>query len=131
MDAVCLALDKKVAKRLRRLTGCGAVYAYEDCALQTFRTAREKGIARIYDLPIGYWRVAQEIYAEERERQPEWAGTLTGARDSAEKLARKEEELSLAQRVVVASSFTKATLEKAPVKATLEVIPYGAPPCDC
>jgi alpha-maltose-1-phosphate synthase len=127
IDAVCLALDKKVAKRLRRLTSCRAVYAYEDCALQTFRAARDKGIACIYDLPIGYWRVGQEIFAEEREREPEWAGTLTGARDSAEKLARKDEELSLAQRVVIASSFTRATLEKAPVKGTIEVIPYGAP----
>jgi glycosyltransferase involved in cell wall biosynthesis len=128
VDAVCAALDKKVAGRLRRIANCAAVYAYEDCALQTFRAAREEGVARIYDLPIGYWRVGHAIFAEECEREPEWASTLTGTRDSAEKLARKDEELRLAQRVVIASSFTKATLENAPVQATIDVIPYGAPP---
>ena len=107
MDAVSTSLDKKVAARLRQIDNCKLVYAYEDAALQSFRAAAERGIARVYDLPIGYWRVARQIFAEEMEREPEWAVTLTGMRDSEEKLARKDEELQLAQRVVVASTFTK------------------------
>jgi starch synthase len=128
IDAVIRDLDRKVAHRLRHLENCDLVYAYEDGALETFRVAKGRGVHRVYDLPIGYWRIAQRIYAEECEREPEWAETLTGIRDSDEKLARKEEELSLADRVVVASSFTKQTLGAArSFVADVNVIPYGAP----
>jgi starch synthase len=72
--------------------------------------------------------VAQRIFAEEREREPEWATTLTGTRDSAEKLARKDEELCLARRVIVASTFTKSTLADSPHQREVSVVPYGAPP---
>jgi alpha-maltose-1-phosphate synthase len=128
IDAVFSNLDRKVATRLRELPDCNLVYAYEDGALETFRAAKTRNVSRVYDLPIGYWKVAQEIYAEEREREPAWAMTLTGARDSEEKLARKDEELQLANRVVVASSFTKETLRTASVAVDVQVIPYGAPP---
>lgn len=128
IDAVLQSLDRKVAARLNQLDHCDLVYAYEDGALQTFRAAKARGMPRVYDLPIGYWRVAQKIYAEEREREPEWAVTLSGARDSEEKLARKEEELHLASRVVVASSFTKETLRAARFTADVTTAPYGAPP---
>ena len=127
IDAVFAGLDRKVAGRLRELADCRAVYCYEDGALETFRAAQERNLPRLYDLPIGYWRVAQQIYAEERTREPEWAVTLSGIRDSAEKLARKEEELKLATSVVVASSFTKETLRAAEFTAGVTVIPYGAP----
>ena len=128
IDAVFSDLDRKVADRLRQLTDCSLVYAYEDGALETFRAAKMRNIWRVYDLPIGYWKVAQQIYAEEREREPAWAVTLTGARDSEEKLARKDEELRLADRVVVASTFTKETLRAAGLAVDVRVIPYGAPP---
>ena len=137
IDAVFRELDRKVADRLRKIdppsqssgvTGsCRAVYAYEDGALESFRAAQDRGLKRIYDLPIGYWRVGQKIFAEEKEREPEWAPTLTGTLDSAEKLARKDEELRLADRVIVASSFTKQTLSEAPLTAKIDIVPYGAP----
>lgn len=130
IDAVLNDLDKKVAERLRQMETSEAVrliYAYEDAARESFRAADEQGVARVYDLPIGYWRAAQRILAEEKERKPEWASTLTGLRDSEEKLARKEDELRLAQRVVVASTFTKDTLLESPTSAKIDVIPYGAP----
>ena len=127
MDAVSIALDKKVAARLRKIDNCKLVYAYEDAALQSFQAATERGFFRVYDLPIGYWRAAQRILAEEKEREPEWAPTLTGVNDSDEKLARKDTELQLAQRVVVASTFTQKTLAEAPLEARIDIIPYGAP----
>jgi starch synthase len=127
IDSVLQDLDRKVARRLRDGKKFSAVYAYEDGALNSFRAAKELGVHRIYDLPIGYWRAAQQIYAEEREREPEWAATLTGTRDSEEKLARKEEELQLAERVVVASNFTKQTLKGADFAGAISVIPYGSP----
>ncbi len=127
IDNVLLDLDRKVAARLRSGRKFSAVYAYEDGAAESFRTAKDCGIRRIYDLPIGYWRVAQQIYAEEREREPAWARTLTGIGDSNEKLTRKEEELKLAERIVVASTFTRETLSHGHFEGTVDVIPYGAP----
>jgi alpha-maltose-1-phosphate synthase len=129
IDAISRALDRKVASEIARAAKfVAAVYGYEDCALETFSAAQKRGFTRIYDLPIGYWRAAQRIFAEECEREPEWATTLTGMGDSAEKLARKDEELRLADRVVVASTFTKTTLAQSSHARGVSVIPYGTPP---
>jgi len=76
--------------------GLKAVYAYEDCALKSFQKAKKWGIQCIYDLPIGYWRAAHQIFEKERTMQPGWACTLAGLSDSTDKLARKDEELMLA-----------------------------------
>jgi glycosyltransferase involved in cell wall biosynthesis len=127
IDVVIRDLDRQVARRLRESRKFMAVYAYEDGAAESFRAATDCGVHRIYDLPIGYWKAAQQIYAEEAEREPEWAGTLTGIRDSAEKLARKEAELKLAECVVVASSFSRQTLQDAGFAGAIRVIPYGSP----
>ncbi|PYK42515.1 MAG: glycosyl transferase family 1 [Verrucomicrobia bacterium] len=128
IDAISAALDRAVAAEVGKSENCKLVYAYEDCATATFAAAEHCRIPRLYDLPIGYWRVAQHVFAEECEREPEWAPTLTGMRDSNEKLARKDEELRLATHVVVASTFTKSTLAQTPHQRPITVIPYGAPP---
>jgi starch synthase len=127
IDDVNIDLDRKVAARLRSIDNFKLVYAYEDAALESFRAAQESGIHRVYDLPIGYWRAAQRIFAEEAQRKPEWASTLTGTRDGEEKLARKDDELRLAERIVVASTFTKKTLAGSPAQARIDIIPCGAP----
>jgi glycosyltransferase involved in cell wall biosynthesis len=128
IDAISAALDRAVAAEVEKNENCKLVYAYEDCAIATFAAAERRRIPRVYDLPIGYWRVGQRIFLEESEREPEWTPTLTGARDSHEKLARKDEEARLATRVVVASTFTKSTLTQATHQRPVTVIPYGAPP---
>jgi len=128
IDAISAALDRAVAAEVGKNASCKLVYAYEDCAIATFAAAERRRIPRVYDLPIGYWRAGQRIFVEESEREPEWTPTLTGARDSHEKLARKDEELRLATRVVVASTFTKSTLAQAPHQRPVTVIPYRAPP---
>jgi len=128
IDAVYRSLDRVVAERVLRTEGISAVYAYEDGAAETFRAAKERGLQCIYDLPIGYWRTAHALYDEEKMREPQWAVTLTGTLDSPEKLARKDEELRLADTVVVASSFTKKTIESAPFQGKpVHIIPYGSP----
>jgi alpha-maltose-1-phosphate synthase len=128
IDAISAALDRAVAAEVGKNANCKLAYAYEDCAIATFAAAERRRISRVYDLPIGYWRAGQRIFVAESEREPEWTPTLTGARDSREKLARKDEELRLATRVVVASTFTKSTLAQAPHRRPVTVIPYGAPP---
>ncbi len=143
VDAVFRGLDRKsrsvsrkidlsfqtpVGSDLRRGKQCNARFTLMKTARQkSFRAARDRNLQRIYDLPIGYWRVGQRIYAEEAEREPEWVTTLTGTLDSAEKLARKDDELRLATRVIVASTFTKQTLADSPCTAKIDIVPYGAP----
>lgn len=128
VDAVYRSLDKKVATQLLGAPEIEAVYAYEDGALTTFRVAQRLAIKTIYELPIGYWRAGRELMEEEADLQPEWAMTLPGNIDSAQKLHRKDEELALASHIVVPSEYVRRTLSKAPqVNATVSVVPYGAP----
>lgn len=127
VDAVYRSLDRQVARRLERLPHIDAVYAYEDGALETFRAAKRLGIRCIYDLPIGYWRASKRILGEVARNSPEWAWSMPGLSDSPEKCARKDDELRLADLIIVASSFTKKTLEEAPFPlAPIHVIPYGS-----
>ena len=70
-----------------------------------------------------------KLLNEERERFPDWASTLINFEDSEEKLNRKDQELSLADVIIVASTFTATTLLEYPGKLPpVEVIPYGFPP---
>jgi glycosyltransferase involved in cell wall biosynthesis len=122
-------LDLAVARQLPRLTELQGVYAYEDAAAFSFRAAEKLGLKRFYDLPIGYWQAGQDIQKEEAELNPEWAVTMPAIQEPAEKLARKDEEIQQADRIFVASHFTRQTLHKIPdLKTPVHVIPYGAPP---
>lgn len=128
VTGVYQALDQQVARRLPRIAGLQGIYAYEDGAVASFNEARSLGIKTFYDLPIGYWRAARRILGEEAELSPEWASTLRGNHDSPAKLARKDQELALADTVIVASSFTRKTLTEAPVSTgDIVQVPYGAP----
>lgn len=129
VDAVYHALDRAVAHRLRRRgKEFSAVYAYEDGARDSFLEARRRGMHTFYDLPIGHWRAARTLLLEEAEREPEWADTLAGNRDSPAKTERKDAELALADVVFVASTFTRRTLAEAgEFKGTVVVVPYGSP----
>ncbi|MGE5944869.1 MAG: glycosyltransferase family 4 protein [Flavobacteriales bacterium] len=130
VDAVYQSLDKKVASSLKKasINGVDAIYAYEDGAFHTFKEAKKQGMTCLYDLPIGYWKTARALLSEEIERWPEWQATLQGFNDSDKKLHRKDEELALADRIFVASSFTAKTLENySGSLAPIKVIPYGFP----
>lgn len=125
VDAVWRETDRRAAARLE---GAGAAYAYEDGALETFREAGRRGIARFYDLPIGYHEAAQRLFQEERELMPEFASSLTGLRDSPEKLERKREELALADTVIACSPFVAETLAAAGAPpGKIRLVQFGAP----
>lgn len=131
VDAVVQNLDRHVASHLEKMAAKGsqAVYGYEDTAILSFQEAKRIGLKCLYDLPIGYWRAAHRIFKQEEERWPQWASTLIGLQDASKKLQRKDDELSLADAVFVASSFTKKTLDDyAGPLAPVTVIPYGFPP---
>lgn len=69
MDNICHDLDNQVAKYVQKNKGkISGVYAYEDCALKTFSTAKNNAIKCIYDLPIGYWRSMRSLLNEEQTK---------------------------------------------------------------
>ena len=128
-DAVYHSLDRRVACRLSHVPGARAIYAYDDGALESFGAARKRGLKCIYDHPIAYFRKVRQLQDEEAALHPEWACTLASLADSPEKLDRKDQELALADLVIVPSTFSKRTLlEGIDLKQPVEVIPYGAPP---
>jgi glycosyltransferase involved in cell wall biosynthesis len=130
VDAVTRYLDKKVAASLTkaRNKGVGGVYAYEDAATLSFHEAKRLGLKCFYDLPTGYWRAKLRILELEKQRFPEWQNTFLGLRDSQEKLARKDEEIRLADRIFVASQFTAHTLKDFPgTLPPVDIVPYGFP----
>lgn len=132
-NSVNINMDKHVASGLNRAAkkGVKAVYCFEDVASFSFRKAKSLGLKCLYELPIGYWRTMHRLLNSEKERWPEWAITLTGFMDSEAKLLRKDDELRLADRIYVASSFTAHTLQEFPgTLAPIEVIPYGFPSVD-
>lgn len=128
IDEVYRSLDRTVADYASTHANLSGVYCYEDGALSSFQEAKKAGLACIYDLPIAYWRTVHRIIGEEKERLPEWACTLDGLRDQKEKLQRKDEELHLADTVVVPSNFVRDSLPQDVLEQKrVEVVPFGSP----
>ncbi|MDO9372925.1 MAG: glycosyltransferase family 4 protein [Ferruginibacter sp.] len=129
--AVTRNLDKKVAGSVKnaKQKGLSGIYAYEDGAVQSFRAAKKLGLQCIYDLPTGYWRAKLKILEAEKLKFPEWQNTIRALIDSEQKLSLKDEEIALADKIIVASRFTASTLSHYPAKLPpVHIVPYGFPP---
>lgn len=130
VDAIYRRLDLQVKNDLEAgRTRPTAIYSYDDCAFHCFKAAGKLGIKRIFELPTVYYRAVEEMIRMERELNPEWITCLSGVNDSAEKLARKDEELRRADAVFVASSYCAETLKffPEPLNKPVYTINYGAP----
>jgi alpha-maltose-1-phosphate synthase len=121
------SFDSSVARRLREID-VNAVYAYEGGALKTFRQARQRGITTLYDLPSAYWYWERDLLREEATRNPEMASVLPKLADSDAHMREKDEELALADCIIVASQHVRRTLAGVVPKEKILVVPYGAPP---
>lgn len=127
-DWVYTSIDRHAARHCLDPAAIQAIYAYEDGALESFRVAAARGIARIYDLPIVVHERSREIQREEAERFPDLRPALDSLHEPAAKAARKDEELRLAQHVIAASSVTRDSLVAIGIDPDkISVIPYGAP----
>lgn len=125
-DLIYASLDRHVASH--HLQGLDAIYAYEDGAAATFYAAKQQGILCLYDLPIVFYPTSHKIQAEEAERCPDLAPALDAVQEPAWKLERKQQEIQLADRIFVPSSFVQNSLLEAGVKQeNISVIPFGAP----
>ena len=125
-DAICAALDGAVARTLAHGPMPDAVYAVDNCALQTFRAAKMRGVRRIYEMPIGYARAGSALRDEEIAAEPLWGQTLASASDSETLMAKKDEEIATANVVIAPSLFVARTLETSPARKVV-VVPYGCP----
>jgi len=119
--------DQRVARRLSQLQ-VDAVYAYEGGALNTFRQAKRMGVKTIYELPSSYWYWEHELLQAEAHRNPEFAGLLPKLKDSVAHMRWKDEELQLADVVIVPSEHVRQTLAGVVPDERIRVIGYGAPP---
>ena len=131
IDSVYRRADKQTAKSVAgaKNRGVDGIYAYEDGALASFLAAKAEGIKCIYDLPIAYWKLGRRLMTEEAERLPEWAPTLGGGiSDSIEKLSRKDQELDLADMIVVPSDFVAKSLPQNVQARNVVIAPFGSPP---
>lgn len=119
--------DGQVARRVRT-TKLDAVYAYEGGALMTFREARKAGVATFYELPSSHWYWENKLLAEEAERNPQFAGLIPKLKDSPRHMEWKDEELRLADFVIVPSHHVRDTLAGVVPEEKIRVVGYGAPP---
>lgn len=127
---VARELDRAVAKRIANgAITADAVYSYELCARHVFEAARQRSMKRFYELPTAYWRFVRDLLETERELQPAWASTIKALSDSPAIRAQKDDELAAANHIVVPSDFVRSTLAAhGQLRASIDVIPYGAPP---
>lgn len=121
--------DLAIARRLADPRGgWRAVHGYFDTALHSFRLARRRGVRTIYELPTPYWRAVAQWLEPERHRRPEWAPTLPSPASLEAAGPQRDEELQLADLVVVPSTLVQDSLQWAPAfKAPVVVVPYGCP----
>lgn len=130
VDAVYHKADKSAAAGIARAQNerVDAIYAYEDAALESFKAASLAGLKCIYDLPIAHWATGRRLMNEESERLPAWSRTLGGGiSDSLAKLERKDQELMLADMVVVPSGFVRDSLPEFARSKNIVVAPFGSP----
>lgn len=123
---LCVSLDHHVAKQ--HLTELDAIYSYEDIAATTFQMAKLRGVYRLYELPVVFYKTNCAIQTEEAERFPELTSALHAVQEPLWKRQRKEQEIQLADHIFVASSFSKQSLVEVGVSPDkISVVPYGAP----
>jgi glycosyltransferase involved in cell wall biosynthesis len=121
------SLDRNIEEKLHRFS-CSILHAYEDGAASSFVRAKELGIHRSYELPIAHWATSRRLLAEEAERFPRWEPTLESTREPEEKLARKEEELALANCITCPSEFVLQSIPPEIRKKTpCQIAPFGSP----
>ncbi len=121
---VCTTLDARVAAAIPR-SSSRAVYTYAGTALKTFPAAHCQGMKCIYELPGGHWHFDAALMREEAALQPEYASTMEILNRSEKLLADADEELAMADAVIVPSHFIQRTLKGSIPAEKLFVVPYG------
>jgi glycosyltransferase involved in cell wall biosynthesis len=119
-------VDRFGASRVTRNTT--AILAREDACLESFSSARESGIPRLYQLPTAHHEFIQTLLRQESAIFPDAMNVGELNHDFApQRLARKRAELDLATHILCPSSFVQNTLLQAGISASrCTTIPLGA-----
>jgi starch synthase len=115
----------RTMRRECRRSAVTTVHAYEDCSLLQFFEAKRLGKACIYDMPIGYYSAFEKTQAELTRIYADWlpTGGLLSSRYVRPK--QKRQEMSLADLVLVPSTFVANTIREFHPDKRIEIAPYG------
>lgn len=108
-------------KKIRTFIG------YPNASLRSFTKIKQWDGHCILDLPIGYYKEAEEILEAEKKLHPEFADSITYTSFDETYKKRVDAELTLADNIVIPSDFAKRTLVKHGFdESKLRLIPYGS-----
>jgi glycosyltransferase involved in cell wall biosynthesis len=127
--SINISINKKVAKYIsKKYKTIDAVYCYTHGALEIFKVCKTHNIKCFYELPIEYYKNLIEIIQKEKKENSLWANDIHTYNKS-ENLHIIDEELNLADCIIVASTYLQKSLIKFGFnKEKIHVVPYGFPP---
>jgi glycosyltransferase involved in cell wall biosynthesis len=121
------AFQKGTKRFLLEHPDVGVVIAQYTAAADTFRQCPE-GVLRILNYPIAHHRWLMRAMQEEANRNPTWKALLQGHDFTPQQLKSLDEEIEMADTILVPSSFAARTFVESGVSPSkLCVIPLG---CD-
>lgn len=101
------------------------LWGYDTSSLEVFRWAKRRGIRCILDQTIGHCASLNRVMLVEQARNPEFFSS-SYVPVSAEAVDRQNEELELADLIVVGSEFCAGTLVENGCKPSkIRIVPYG------
>jgi glycosyltransferase involved in cell wall biosynthesis len=126
--ALRLMTERAVARAAARLVErAEQVVASYHVALPAFQRARERGRTTLLNYPIAHHRWQYRFYAEQAERNPEFAAALPQFGDREQHAATLDAEIELADLVLVGSRFARDSFVSEGIAPDrIRVIPYGA-----
>lgn len=118
-----ITFDRRVSRYLR--PEVDVVLGYQGATTATFRRARELRVATVLDYPIAHYAITESLLEEEARLAPEYAPTLNLRRYPEWLRSRYEEEIALADRIIMVSLQHQRTFEEAGVDpARMFIVPW-------
>lgn len=114
-------IGRWAGREVRRIAP-GMCYTFAEVALESLRWAKAAGVPTVVDSPTGDVRDFHDVGMREARY---WANTTLRVHPNQRMLARVEEEYALADRIRVASTFSKRSMVERGVPADkVHVVPY-------
>jgi glycosyltransferase involved in cell wall biosynthesis len=122
-----LALAKKAAGLAKH---AAVVVSASGIAKRAFESVHEHGGRAVLNFQMAHHRYARKLLQEEMERQPEFAPTIVPHLCPPEMAATLDDEIELADHILVGSSFAKTSFISEGVQPEkIATIPYGTDTC--
>jgi glycosyltransferase involved in cell wall biosynthesis len=111
----------------RRWAATGDIYwGFQGSCLESLRSAKNAGVLAVAEFATAHVTSAIEILSKEAERHPEWAGTISNFRFPDWYRERLEQEPGAADHCIVASEFSRRSLEHVGIdKSKIKLLPLG------